>query len=304
MLIYRHISDNEIDASVRLMISGSREPEAIDQEEIGRFKDTASTIRCNLACQIIALDQDKIIGCLLYFPSPDASALITMPKFLAKYNNDKNVAAILHCCIKEIPKDKVDIIQTFIDPSNIKDLKLLTEAGFSFFGDIILMKRQPSVEDIHISLSKEIEWRNYSGGNHTDFLRVLKETYEGTLDFVRLPRSKDIEKIVAGHKSIRLFREDCWFSAHKKGSPVGVLLLNYLPFRKSFNLTYMGVVKDMRGKGYGKELVKKAIQICSGEQKTEITLAVDPENIPAYRIYKEMGFEEKEKKKGFFALTI
>ena len=53
-------------------------------------------------------------------------------------------------------------------------------------------------------------------------------------------------------------------------------------------LVYIATHKDYRGKGIGKELMKKAIEIANGD----IALHVEPDN-PARFLYEKVGFSSK-----------
>lgn len=53
-------------------------------------------------------------------------------------------------------------------------------------------------------------------------------------------------------------------------------------------LVYIAVHQDARGKGYGKQLMKKAIELTQGA----IALHVEPEN-PARFLYEKIGFNSK-----------
>lgn len=53
-------------------------------------------------------------------------------------------------------------------------------------------------------------------------------------------------------------------------------------------LVYIAVNKDMRGKGYGKSLMEKALEGCVGN----VALHVEPDN-PAVKLYEKIGFTNK-----------
>ncbi|WP_418509123.1 GNAT family N-acetyltransferase [Corallibacter sp.] len=53
-------------------------------------------------------------------------------------------------------------------------------------------------------------------------------------------------------------------------------------------LVYIAVHNNARGKGIGKQLMQKAIELTEGD----IALHVEPEN-PALHLYKKLGFENK-----------
>ena len=75
------------------------------------------------------------------------------------------------------------------------------------------------------------------------------------------------------------------------GKIVGVVVMNrtgmsgYIPDNI---LVYIAVHKDFRGKGFGKKLMKKAIELTNGD----IKLHVEPEN-PARYLYEKLGFTSK-----------
>ena len=72
---------------------------------------------------------------------------------------------------------------------------------------------------------------------------------------------------------------------------VGAVVLNntgmkgYIPENI---LVYIATHKDYRGKGVGKDLMKQAMKVTSGN----IALHVEPDN-PAVHLYEKMGFENK-----------
>ena len=77
----------------------------------------------------------------------------------------------------------------------------------------------------------------------------------------------------------------------EEGMIVGCVVMNrtgmngYIPDNI---LVYIAVHKDYRGKGYGKELMKKAIELTKGD----IALHVEPDN-PARFLYEKIGFNSK-----------
>lgn len=73
---------------------------------------------------------------------------------------------------------------------------------------------------------------------------------------------------------------------------VGAVVINdtgmkgYIP---DHILVYIVVHKDFRGKGYGVEVLKKALDECEGN----VALHVEYENEPAINLYKKIGFKSK-----------
>ena len=80
-------------------------------------------------------------------------------------------------------------------------------------------------------------------------------------------------------------------AAYFEGNLVGVLIINntgmsgYIP---EHILVYVAVDASYRGKGFGKQIVEKAIADCPGDVK----LHVEYDN-PAKRLYERIGFSTK-----------
>ena len=75
-----------------------------------------------------------------------------------------------------------------------------------------------------------------------------------------------------------------------RGVDVGCLLIADWPQNDQWELIYMGVVPEARGRGYGVAVVRQAQWLagCAGRQR--LVLAVDTANEPAMRVYAAAGF--------------
>lgn len=81
------------------------------------------------------------------------------------------------------------------------------------------------------------------------------------------------------------------YAAWEGSNLVGVLIINNTgmsEFIPEHILVYVAVDSSFRGKGYGRQIVEKALNDCPGNVK----LHVEYEN-PAKRLYERMGFTSK-----------
>ncbi|MFD1160944.1 GNAT family N-acetyltransferase [Hwangdonia seohaensis] len=62
----------------------------------------------------------------------------------------------------------------------------------------------------------------------------------------------------------------------------------------------LGVHPDARGKGLGKQLTQRLIEVLKAENTKEIALTVYPDNTSAIKIYKDLGFEGNEVLDNYF----
>ncbi|BBI65327.1 hypothetical protein HSBAA_66330 [Vreelandella sulfidaeris] len=52
----------------------------------------------------------------------------------------------------------------------------------------------------------------------------------------------------------------------------------------------MGLAPDWRGKGLGRSLLNKALELAQQSGALDVVLAVDDVNLPAKRLYQQAGF--------------
>ncbi len=60
------------------------------------------------------------------------------------------------------------------------------------------------------------------------------------------------------------------------------------------------VLKEKRGKGYGKQLLRKLLFLAKEENIQNITLEVKKDNLIALSLYKSLGFQEKAIRKKYY----
>ncbi|MCB0807187.1 MAG: GNAT family N-acetyltransferase [Bacteroidales bacterium] len=80
-------------------------------------------------------------------------------------------------------------------------------------------------------------------------------------------------------------------TAHVDDQLVGALIMNFSGMSEYIPenvLVYIAVHRDYRGKGYGREIIEKAFELCDGDVK----LHVEYDN-PAKRLYERIGFVNK-----------
>jgi ribosomal protein S18 acetylase RimI-like enzyme len=79
---------------------------------------------------------------------------------------------------------------------------------------------------------------------------------------------------------------------------VGVVLASEVEGRG--DLGYLGVVPEARGRGVGRALLGQAIRDTARMGLVALTLAVDTQNGPAWRLYAGAGFKEVRRRLVFF----
>ncbi len=131
---------------------------------------------------------------------------------------------------------------------------------------------------------------------------TLLRTYEGTEDCPEISGVRGVEEIIAGHRAQGKHDPARWWLALAGGRPVGVLLLCEVPEWAAWDVAYVGVVPEARGRGYGRALMHKAVAEARADGVARLTLSVDVRNRRAWRLYTDLGFEPHDRREVFLAL--
>jgi ribosomal protein S18 acetylase RimI-like enzyme len=137
----------------------------------------------------------------------------------------------------------------------------------------------------------------YSDANRQIFHETLARTYDGTRDFPEMNGVRSVEDVLHGHRSAGSNPARWWLAS--AGEPVGVSMLSPSDDGSGLDLSYVGVVPERRGQGFGEELVVKAMAEAKADGAPELTLSVDARNEPALRVYRKLGFEAFEVREVF-----
>jgi ribosomal protein S18 acetylase RimI-like enzyme len=75
-----------------------------------------------------------------------------------------------------------------------------------------------------------------------------------------------------------------------------------MPEGEGWDLAYVGVVPEARRRGFGRELVRKALIEAHQGDARQLTLSVDVRNHPAWDLYASLGFEPYEQREVYLAI--
>ena len=71
-------------------------------------------------------------------------------------------------------------------------------------------------------------------------------------------------------------------------------MLVEVPDSTTWELAYLGIVPEHRGRRLGRAMAVHVLQALRGQPATRLLLAVDDRNVPALRLYESLDFVELE----------
>src|SRR5262249_3746355 len=149
---------------------------------------------------------------------------------------------------------------------------------------------------------QRLHYQTYRDCDRDLFQWTLLRTYEGSMDCPEVTGVRNIREIVAGHLAQGRHDPERWWLAQHEGRPVGVLLLTEMPDWQAWEVAYVGVVPEQRRRGWGAEMMRKALRAAHATEAAQVTLSVDARNRPAWDLYVGLGFEPYEQREVFLAL--
>jgi ribosomal protein S18 acetylase RimI-like enzyme len=136
-----------------------------------------------------------------------------------------------------------------------------------------------------------------SGANHpARFAAVVEQTYEGTQDCPSLDGVRSMADVLAGYRAQGRHHPEHWYLVQTGGADVGVLILAFHPASQNWELVYMGVVPQARGRGVGSRILRFALHEAAKAGGERLVLAVDAVNSPALEVYRKAGLREWERR--------
>ena len=126
--------------------------------------------------------------------------------------------------------------------------------------------------------------------SRAELARLIANTFRETLDCPLVNCLRQSHDVLDGFLENRPLDEQLpWYVLEVGGQDVGCLFLSrHSP--SVFELAYMGLHPQMRGKKLGSRLVQEAKRIASAQGANLLVVGVDQSNWPALRIYEDHRF--------------
>jgi len=217
---------------------------------------------------------------ILILGTPRASADLSEP-----------VRQTLLLCCDDYAKAGVHVAQVLLEPGEPAMANLYTSAGFVRIAELFYMERSIRRAKEVPPLPDAFRFVTSSPANHALFAQAILTSYEQSMDCPMLSGMREIDDIIAGHKSVGVFDPNDWMVVLHQDMPVAVLLLNQTINGDGLELVYLGVCPIARGQGLGEYLMRVTERRVVEKNAGALSLTVDSKNIPAVKLYHRHGLE-------------
>jgi ribosomal protein S18 acetylase RimI-like enzyme len=241
-------------------------------------------------------------GALVCLALPGASALIWPPGVGTHLLQQVREDALVRHALAWLQGRAVKLVQALLAPDEEGLAGPLARNGLDYITELWYMRHERGMSLGFLDTPARLEFRPFDESDPLPFQQTLLRTYEGTLDCPELGGVRSGAEVLAGHRSQGRYDPDRWWQAFNGDLPVGVLLVTELPETGEWDVAYMGVVPEARRRGFGREILLKALAEARAADVERVVLSVDLRNRPAWELYRGVGFEPYDRRSVYLAI--
>jgi len=275
---------SETDDALALVLGSPNSPASMAQ--IGEFKQFAHQREIDLRELWVFGSGNRLAWAVLPIYSPGRTILLLTPSELPRQGD---VSPLVDAVCLAAASRGVHLAQLLADPSDGQLQQTFNRSGFIHIAELLYLQSALRRVPAPPRMAEGLSWQTYSDQSHPLFCRAILRSYIQSLDCPALAGLRDIEDIVAGHRSSGEFDPQYWHVLLDAEEPIGVVLLTRVPRVEMAELVYLGVVPEARGRGIGDVMMKQALWGVSQMGLQRLTVAVDARNAPALKLYFRHG---------------
>lgn len=257
----------------------------------------ASAGRLDLSLLWVARRRGRLIGALLTHPLAGRAAAIWPPEVEASWGRGAVASGLLRASLADLRSRGFRLAQALVDPSGPATVGVdLVRGGLPPVTTLTFLERTTNAPIRPDPSGREtpagFAWRRLGPDTEADFCRTLEATYRASLDMPELDGIRSLDDVLASHRAAGRFDPTHWSVGHLDGDPAAgaVLLLSEVVDRPAWEITYLGLTPEARGRGLGRSALAFALSEAKAAGVARLELAVDARNTPARRLYDGAGF--------------
>ncbi len=246
---------------------------------------------------LVAKREERLVGAALGQVQAGKSGILVLPRLLP--GEPPSTAVRLLAAVNDfLQRGGVRIAQCLLPLPLTGDADLLRATGYQRITDLSYLVSEPAAfpaSQPHSPLTfepctSELESR---------LAAIVQQTYQGTLDCPQLNGIRSIEDVLNGYRASGQSDACRWFLVKRGDEDVGCLLLTDYAEQETWELIYMGLKPEARGRGWGTQIARHAQWLTALAGRRRLVVAADAANRPAVRMYVTAGFQLWERRAVF-----
>lgn len=250
---------------------------------------------------LVAAEGNVLLGAMVCLRVPGASGLVWPPHALEGPRQQAVEDALVRHASAWLRDSGARLAQTLLPPADAPQAEPLLRNGFRHITRLWYMLHT-APESVSL-FDGRLTYESYVRlADPALFARTLQRTYEATQDCPEVTGVRTMDQVIEGHQAQGQYDPERWWLVRQGGEPIGVLLLTEMPEWASLDVSYVGVVPEARGRGVGRAIMVRALREAAFSGIGRVTLSVDARNEPAWRLYRQLGFEAQDEREVYLAL--
>jgi len=246
----------------------------------------------------------RVVGALLTQPLAGRAAAVWAPEVEPAWRRGATAVALVRAALGDLRDRGFHLAQALLDesapPQGGADL---ASGGMPHVTDLLYLEAETDAAVATRPGSPPIDWRPFAPETEGEFRAVLEATYAGSLDMPELEGLRSLDDVLAGHRAGGRFVPERWRVGRVRGEPAAgaVMLLSAVPDRDAWEVAYLGLTPEARGRGLGRAAIAHGLGLAR-PHVARVELAVDVRNRPADRLYRAAGFRPYDRRAVHLAL--
>jgi mycothiol synthase len=244
----------------------------------------------------------SLLGAMVCLPVAGASALVWPPQAAEDSVRQEVEDQLLSYALAWLRQRGAKLGQTLLGQGESHLAVSLERHGFLHITSLCYMRHDLNLPPKRPTAAPALTYQTYSRCDRAIFHRTLLRSYEQTQDCPEVNGVRTLEEILQGHQAQGIHDPRHWWLALQGEEPVGVLLTAEVSEWQGWDLSYVGVVPEVRHRSIGREITRKSLEEARAAGASQITLAVDSRNLPAWKLYLDLGFESFDRREVYLAI--
>ena len=216
-------------------------------------------------------------------------------------------ADLLRAAAAYVDAQAIHLAQIIVSEHDGFDPHVMADCGFALLAKLLYLYADlPALFRDRSPSTQSPQFRGGAGDDAEALATLVERTYGGTLDCPSLNGVRSPADVLAGYRAQGEHLPQHWYvvadDRHQRRD-LGVLILAEHPAARNWELIYMGVVPEARGRELGRQIVEFALETAARGRTERLVLAVDADNSPAIEMYRRAGFAEWDRRIVYARLT-
>ncbi len=207
---------------------------------------------------------------------------------LAQTESDQTAQYLIDALDQEFGKQGASFAIMVLEESPTRVHQWLETSGYDSLCHV--ETRCQPLPTANWTASPAIELISGAENKRAELISIIEATYQQSLDCPKLQKLRSTDDLLNGYQGQGLIPTNGWSFVHHGNTIVGCLLMTAFSEENYWELSYLGLIPEARGQGWGAQIVQQACLQATNGGADLLIATVDRDNQPALAIYEQLGF--------------